>query len=231
MTPNQEFILHQIESFESLLFSKKCYYSYINLIFSSIYYLNLITLFFIVCIFIDCFIPLFMQIKKFLSVALISSCALLGSYSFANAPAQDPELLALIAKTEKGNVRAQGDLGLFYLFEDNAAAGLKWLFKAAENGDAQAQFMLSELYLYDDEDPIEGIELSAEKAAFWFNKAIQTNDPESLVEIGSSLVSEEDQAKQKVGIQLLEKAKNLGSVEAIYELADAYQDGEGVKKI
>ena len=75
-----------------------------------------------------------------------------------------------LVKAEKGDVRAQYNLGVMYAngqdIPKNAAKALEWTTKSAENGFAVAQYNLGLMY-----DNGQGVPKNSEKALEWYRKA------------------------------------------------------------
>lgn len=95
-------------------------------------------------------------------------------------PSPPPEAIRpLLAAAEKGDPRAQADLGLDYLSGQGVGQdgfeGMRWLRKASEQGDAKAQLALGRIYLsgYD----TVGQDLS--EARRWLGAAAAQGDPEA----------------------------------------------------
>ena len=77
---------------------------------------------------------------------------------------------------EGGYVDAQYTLGMIYLYEDyveqNHPLGIKWLKKAAENGDVNAQVSLAKCY-----EEGRGVMMNIYDAMTWYMKAsLQGNE-------------------------------------------------------
>lgn len=87
--------------------------------------------------------------------------------------AQDP---ALLRKAQAGDADAQYELACFYLPRDKSLRseeGMKWLTKAAENGNAKAQWDLSIIYMYG----LHCIDKNDEKYVYWLKiTAYNIND-------------------------------------------------------
>lgn len=103
--------------------------------------------------------------KQIIYLLLLICCSI-------TANAQDP---ALVKKAQSGDAKAQRDLAKYYLpnTKSVSAEGLKWLTKAAENGNAWAQWDLKCGYfggwygLDKDDD---------EKYVYWLKKLANNTD-------------------------------------------------------
>lgn len=100
------------------------------------------------------------------------------------------------------------------------------LLKAAESGDAEAQFQLGLIYLYGNQEPKD-----ARKAFEWFSRAAAQNVVPAKRELGVLLASgegcEPDLAR---AVQLLSDAADDLDPGALYHLGLMYENGIGVPK-
>ena len=135
------------------------------------------------------------------------------------------KLTQLTQQAESGYVEAQMELGLMY--EDGQGVNTKaakWYRRAAKQGHAEAQMKLGELYkryakthmAFDELD--EGYEDYAE-AAEWYRKAEKQGHDQATDALHAL----------KLTLKLTQEAKS-GNVEAQYQLAVIYQNGQGVTK-
>lgn len=98
------------------------------------------------------------------------------------------------------------------------------LRKAAESGDADAQYQLGLIYLYGNEEPRD-----AEKAFEWLSKAAEQNVVPAKRELGAMLVSgERCEPDIDRGVQLLSDAADNLDPGAFYHLGLMYEKGIGV---
>lgn len=137
---------------------------------------------------------------------------------------------------EAGDIDAQYHLGQahkwnhFYLMNKDTA---KWFELAAEQGHPQAAYDLIRWYRFDVED-----EDSDEKADYWTLKSIElqtalanAGDAEAQYKLGEiySALSWEGR-DYDIGVQWYTKAAEQNHVNALYELAEAYEIGVGVEQ-
>jgi TPR repeat protein/S1-C subfamily serine protease len=125
-------------------------------------------------------------------------------------------LAALTLLAEQGNSDAQYNLGKAYLggtgVEPNRDQGIAWYRKAAEGGNAKAQFELGSL----EEDAKQRLE--------WYRKAAEQGNPSMQSFVGDVLMKED--ATQAV--EWYRIAAERGYSLAQYNLGEAYADGNGV---
>ena len=119
--------------------------------------------------------------RQFLSIMIFAFG--LCSPVFADS-APNPDLDALRAKAEQGDVAAQNQLGAIYsdgtgVPRDDAEA-LKWYRKAAEQGDAAAQSSLGFIYENGLGTPRDDAELVK-----WYRKAAEQGDASSQSILGT----------------------------------------------
>src|SRR4051794_26852933 len=116
--------------------------------------------------------------KTRLSFLIVLLCLIFGgSFAFAI------DLTELKAKAEKGDARAQVDLGIAYadgqgVIQDPVEA-LKWWRKAADQGDAEAQHNIGVSY-----EKGEGATKDDVEAAKWFRKAANQGYAEAQYNLG-----------------------------------------------
>ena len=99
-----------------------------------------------------------------LAVAVILCASLLAFFRGQRSGAAQAEFLAIKAGAERGDARAQANLGDQYFFGDGAAKNpeeaVKWWRKAAEQGDPKGQFSLAFCYFKGvgvEKDPAQGL--------------------------------------------------------------------------
>jgi TPR repeat protein len=148
-------------------------------------------------------------------------------------PDGSEKTVPLRPKAEKGEARAQFDLGFLYLFGDfyshlqaDQAKGMYWLRKSLAQGDAQAQDLMGCLLH-------RGQFLAQDKveAARLFRKAAEQGDPYAQSNLGYCYLKGEGVAKdvaEAVGWFRLAAAK--GEVRAQFHLGCILETGEGFPK-
>jgi TPR repeat protein len=132
------------------------------------------------------------------------------------------------AKAEKGNAKAQFDLGFRYYSgidgETNAVEAVNWWRKAAEQGLAEAQSYLGHCY-----ENGEGVKKDVAEAAKWYRKAAEQNDALSQLSLGGCYYGgtgvEKDVAE---AAKWYGKAATQGLAGAQGLLGSFYANGEGV---
>jgi uncharacterized protein len=106
------------------------------------------------------------------------------------------------------------------------AAGLRWLKKAAEGGDAEAHYFIGIAY-----EQGRGVVADQTEATRWFLKGAQMGDPSSQNSLGIRLaegIGTRKSIEEAVG--WFRKGAEQGNYEAACNLALHYMRGEGVPK-
>lgn len=139
--------------------------------------------------------------------------------------------MPLLPKAEKGEARAQFDLGFLYLFGDfyshlkaDQAKGMYWLRKSLAQGDAQAQDLMGCLLH-------SGKFLAQDKveAAKWFRKAAEQGDAYAQSNLGYCYLKGEGVTKDAAeAVRWFRLAAKQGEVKAQRHLAGILEAGEGV---
>ena len=135
------------------------------------------------------------------------------------------------ARAEKGDVKAQVELGRLYwrglgLNQDFKKAA-SWYRKGAKMGNIDGQYYLASAY-----EIGKGVEQNTELALMWHSRAAEQGDSRSVVAIGRALSIgapgvERDLAK---AAQFYRNAAERGNSVAQYELAQFYYHGSGVEQ-
>lgn len=138
---------------------------------------------------------------------------------------------------EKGHAEAQYDLGMLCLsgekdcsvfFPKDNSLAVKWLTRAAEQGDSLAQFHLAECY-----EKGTGVKQSDKEALFRYKRAAESECPLAwavckageFYEFGRG--TDRDEAR---AAELYRKAAELGDTAGMYNLGRCYEEGIGVEK-
>ena len=136
-----------------------------------------------------------------------------------------------------GNRDAQFELAEIYMQSDQDAhveLAEEWALKAAQLGHVEAMYWLGEGYAFyakdlKEEDPQES-KIYFEHAHRWLEQAAKHQHPAALLEMASFYrqgnVVEKDILQS---IQLLEKAAQLGEIQAMRDLVAIYEHGLGVE--
>jgi len=144
-----------------------------------------------------------------------------------NAPLEEVK-----SKAEGGNAEAQCELGIRCwtyhpvpnqgTAKGGAAEAAKWYRKAADQGHAEAQYQLGDLYY----STVNGGEAEAAK---WYRKAADQGHAEAQFHIGDCYAEGTGVAKDEVeAIKWFRKAADQGCVWAQYRLGECYENGTGV---
>jgi len=81
----------------------------------------------------------------------------------------------------KTNLKAWIELAEDYHYENNYIESLKWFRKAAEYGNAYAEYSIGEFY----EEGIGGVQKDMRKAAYWYKKAASQGESEAQMWLGT----------------------------------------------
>lgn len=117
------------------------------------------------------------RLAQVLTLALLAGLG--GGFAPSSVLADDdevaPDLIALQAKAESGNVKAQTQLADTFIGSDDFTNAVVWYRKAAEQGDVTAQLSLASLLMAG-----RGAAKNPQEAAKWLRAAadrIETNKP------------------------------------------------------
>ena len=122
---------------------------------------------------------------------------------------------------DRGHAGAQTAMGIFYsgahgLFEPNIEIAFQYFMKAANQGDATAQWRIGDIYLYQNNL------VEAEK---WLNMALNNGEKSALIGLADIHMR---QGRKEEAVKLLTKAATLGNPMAMNNLGFCYQNGQGV---
>ena len=131
---------------------------------------------------------------------------------------------------EKGNQKAQYNLGMFYArgmgVKQDLAEAVKWYRKAAEQGEAGAQFHLGMCY-----STGEGVEKDGKEAVKWYRKAAEQGVAQAVYSLGVCYATGSGVAKDNSeAVKWYRKAAEMGERTAQNNLASCLMHGEGVVK-
>ncbi|MDB4761874.1 sel1 repeat family protein [bacterium] len=110
--------------------------------------------------------------------------------------------------------------------EKDAEEAVKWYRRAADQGNATAQYSLGRSYDYG-----EGVEKDAEEAVKWYRKAAEQGNATAQCSLGWSYNNGEGVEKDaEEAVKWYRKAADQGNATAQYNLGLNYDNGEGVEK-
>lgn len=141
-----------------------------------------------------------------------------------------PSLASLREKAEKGDAKAQYELGRVYAngtgVEKNTMEALKWFRSSAEQGYAAGQNGLGWMYQFG-----EGVPEDYQQALRWFRLAADQGEPKAMANLGKMYFRgngvTEDRSESA---RLFRKAAEAGDAGGQVELAQAYANGWGVEQ-
>jgi len=137
-------------------------------------------------------------------------------------------LVAIKARAETGDAKAQVQLGIAYAAGDGVAAddaeAARWFRKAAEQGDAAGEYSLGEMYLTG-----RGVSTDTAEAAKWMRQAAKHGDSRGqfnlavMYEQGQGVAKNQDEAAT-----WMRKAADQGLAAGEFGLGSMYAHGRGV---
>lgn len=167
--------------------------------------------------------------------------------NYPKTPKQEKDAALLLSYlmplAEQGDLQAQIDLGLVYMFGSivpaDSQAAFQWLNLALENKSssqnnklrARAQSFLAYLYLSG-----QGVQRDIDKAFELLKAAEKYNDPDALFGLGSYYMHQSyvdynnEQGHFKTAFGYFQKAAALGHPSAYYEMSVMYEYGRSVKQ-
>lgn len=128
---------------------------------------------------------------------------------------------------EKGNARAQLNLGKFYRLvgvngKPDLNLALSWLTKAANQNEAEAQESLGDMY-----EQGEGVKKNISEATKWYEKAANNGDTFSQNRLGN-IFYQKKAFKESFNWYL--KAANQGHADSMVSVGNMHKEGEGTAK-
>ena len=104
----------------------------------------------------------------------------------------------------------------------NKAESLLWYRRAAENNNAEAQYYISQIYLYGNDT----IKKDTQLGVSWLNKSARQNFPQAQYLLGKFFILGGIVVKNIItGIALCERAASSNLIDAIVFLANLYEEG------
>jgi TPR repeat protein len=132
----------------------------------------------------------------------------------------------LTRSANQGNNIAVYYLGQIEKEEGNLIESFTLFTRAAENGDADAQYELGDCYYYGS-----GTDIDYAKAVKWYTKAAKSGDADAQYQLGvcyeNGLGVDKD---EYVAFKWYEQAANSDHIDAQYQLGKCYENGVGVEK-
>ncbi len=146
-----------------------------------------------------------------------------GSFAgAADAYRRAAELGAIQAMTAYGNMLAEG-VGV----PENRIEAHRWYLKAAESGDAEAQFLVGRDY----EQGKGGVAKSTKDALSWYRRAANGGNGDAMNNLAVMHVLGEGVAPDFAeALKWYRKAAGAGNGNAMFNLAALYDEGQGVQK-
>jgi len=137
----------------------------------------------------------------------------------------------VLLKAENGDAQSQGQLGYAFLVGSLGVAkdeveALKWYRKAAEQGNAHAQWDLGLCYASG-----QGVAKDEVEAVKWYRKAAEQEDAEAQWRLGLCYARGQGVAKDEVeAVRWYRKAAEQGNAHAQWVLGLCYASGQGLAK-
>ena len=140
-----------------------------------------------------------------------------------------PEMEDLLARANKGDARAQYELGKKYYtgtdVEQDYGEAISWYTKAAEHGDTDAQYDLGEIYHNGT-----GTEKDDNEAIKWYRQAADNGRSSAMCKVGVILLTgEETEKDEKEAIKYFQKAADQEDPEGEYYLGLVHFTGIGTQ--
>lgn len=154
----------------------------------------------------------------------ISLCIILFSFQTLAADANAPTEREIL-NAERGNLEAQVNIAITYFNNKNYAESVKWFTKAAESGNATAQYNLGNMY----SDGVGGLTKDPIEAVKWYGKAAEQGYGFAQNNLGIAYENgqgvKQDYAE---AIKWFTKAADQNVAVAQNSLGAMYAKGEGV---
>ena len=169
--------------------------------------------------------------SKKLLLAFIFVFALLISTASPNGMAMNPQKNTAqnsfsFGKLLTGDVEAQKELAKMYYANQDYQEALKWFRKVAEQGDAEAQTYLAEMYAYG-----KGVKKDYQEALKLYRKAAEQGDATVQNKLAAMYYNGEVVKQDyQEALKWFRKAAEQGHATAQNNLAAMYYNGEGVKQ-
>lgn len=115
---------------------------------------------------------------------------------------------------------------------ENKKEALKWLRKAAEQGNDEAQLMLAEAYLIGGDSPLlpRLLEKDENEAAKWFRRAADQGEKDAKKQLEVLLAKGITGKDSEEDVERYRKLAEQGDADAQNKLGFCYYEGEGVEK-
>lgn len=168
--------------------------------------------------------------KPFMLCAMIAMGGLGVVLALGNAAHAAEALIALERKAADGDVDAQRDLGLAFLFgkygEPDGGQAKRWLLAAAKQQDAPAQAALG----YVLETGVGGDGTDVAQAVTWYEQAARQNHPVAQGRLGLIYLRDGPMRDYAAAAKWLAKAAAWGDQQAQLAMAELYEEGRGVPR-
>ena len=145
------------------------------------------------------------------------------------APGAPPTLARITQLATQGNPTAQTVIGIRAQGNTegsaaNPAEAFKWLSRAAQQGQAVAQYRLGTLY-----ERGQGVAANAATAASWYEKAAAQGNRLAMYNLAVAMANKSlGRQNMPEAARWFSKAASLGLVDAAFNLAVLYERGDGV---
>ena len=136
------------------------------------------------------------------------------------------DVVKLFGAAKKGDSEAMFKLSATFLAGNNETEAVKWLKKAAEQGNVQAQVTLGACY-----DDGKGVSEDAAEAVKWFRKAAEQGNASAQFLLGAAYCTGKGVSKDEAeAVKWYRKAAEQGNASAQCDLGICYYTGKGVSK-
>ena len=128
-----------------------------------------------------------------------------------------------VKSANQGNAQAMNNLRILYNKLGNLEESLKWTRKGAEHGQSDCQYELGEAY-----NNGKGLKEDKDQAAYWYKMAADNGHESACNKLAVIYHDEKNDYAQS--LLYLNKAVELGSKEAFFNLGYTYEQGHGTDK-
>ncbi len=110
-----------------------------------------------------------------------NTCPFCGELLDCDSISESDTIDELIKSAESGDPISQFNLGCAYFSEDNDSEAVKWFYKSAMQGNADAQLYMGLCFYYGS-----GVNSNKSEAVKWFYKSAKQGNAEAQYKMGSS---------------------------------------------
>ena len=128
-----------------------------------------------------------------------------------------------VKAADQGNIYAMNNLRMLYSNKDNIEEALKWTRMGAEHGQIDCQYEIGNAY-----NNGEGLKMDKDQAAYWFKMAADNGHKNACNKL--AVIYHDVKGDYAQALSYLNKAVELGSEDAFFNLGFMYEQGHGTEK-